>query len=132
MRDVVPRIHAAGGELVIVGNGQPEHARWFIEDFGVQTPVYTNPDRALYDAVGAARGIRLSRLPQLAWSALRAMRRGHRQTQTMGDARQLGGTFVIAPGDRVVYRYLSRDAGDHPRREAPVEALERFQASGAG
>ena len=38
----------------------------------------------------------------------------------------MGGTFVIAPGDLAVYRYLSRDPGDHPPNELPVSALERY------
>ena len=43
MRDYVPRIHGAVAELVIVGNGTPEQPRWFVEDFHIDTPVFTDP-----------------------------------------------------------------------------------------
>ena len=124
MRDYVPRIHAAGGELVIVGSGTPEQARWFVEDFAVTTPVFANPALELYRAVGARRGIALRRLPSLVRSSFRAMRKGYFQTRVLGDGNQHGGTFVVARGGAVVYHHLSRDAGDHPPPEAVVAALE--------
>lgn len=128
MRDYVPRIHAASGELVIVGNGTPQQARWFEEDFKVETPVFTDPERRLYDAVGARRGIALTRVPALMRSALRALRKGHRQTRVLGDGGQLGATLVIARGGAVVYRHVNRDAGDHAPSEEVVAALEALPA----
>jgi hypothetical protein len=52
------------------------------------------------------------------WLAgLRARRAGFRQTKVEGDPWQLGGTLVVAPGDRVLYAYANRS----PQDEAPVE-----------
>ena len=84
MRDYVPRIHGAGAELVIVGNGTPEQARWFVEDFHIETPVFTDPSLAIHRAVGARRGVRLSKLPHLLLNAVRAMSRGNFQTRVLG------------------------------------------------
>lgn len=122
MREFVPRIHAAGGELVILGNGIADHAKWFQEDFGVTTPVFTDPSLKAYEAVGAKKPFFLD--PRTFIAAARARGEGHRQTKTMGSAMQLGGVFVITPDGRMPYRYLSKYAGDHPDHEEPVAALE--------
>lgn len=114
MREYVPRIHGAGAELVVVGNGTPEQARWFIEDFHMDTPVFTDPTLGLYRAVGARRGVRLSKLPRLLGNTVRAMSKGHFQTRVLGDGRQLGGVFVIMPSGALAYRYLSEAAWRSP------------------
>ncbi|MCC7088822.1 MAG: AhpC/TSA family protein [Dehalococcoidia bacterium] len=124
MRDYVPRIHGAGAELVIVGNGTPEQARWFIEDFHIDTPVFTDPTLGIHRALGARRGVRLSKLPRLLGNAVRAMGRGHFQTRVLGDGKQLGGVFVIMAGGTLTYRYLSEVAGDHPDPNEVAPALE--------
>lgn len=125
MRAYVPRIHGAGAELVTVGNGTPEQAGWFIEDFHMETPVFTDPTLSVHRAVGARRGSRLSQLPRLMVNTVRAMSKGNFQTRVLGDGQQLGGVFVIMPGGTFAYRYLSEVAGDHPDPEVVVSALER-------
>jgi NAD(P)-dependent dehydrogenase (short-subunit alcohol dehydrogenase family) len=59
--------------------------------------------------------------PRLPLNAVRALRKGFRQTDVQGDPWQLGGVFVIKPGGRLTYRYVSREAGDH----APVDEILR-------
>ncbi len=121
MRDYVPRIHAAGGELVVLGNGTAENAKWFVEDFKFETPVFTDPALASHAIVGARKPHFPD--PRTFIAAASAMRKGFRQTRTMGSAMQLGGVFVIA-GEAMPYRFLSKFAGDHPNPEAAVKALE--------
>ncbi len=122
MRDYVPRVHAAGGELVVLGNGAAQQAAWFVEDFGMETPVVTDPDLVSHRIVGARKPMIMD--PRSMLRAAGAMRAGFRQTKTMGSAMQLGGVFVITPEGEMPYRYLSRFAGDHPDHEVPVKALE--------
>lgn len=122
MRDFIPRIHEAGGELIILGNGTPQQAAWFIEDFGVTTPVYTDPELKSHGMVGARRPLFPD--PRTMLRGLEAMRKGFRQTRILGSATQLGGLFVITPANEMRYRYLSRFAGDHPDPEDAVRALE--------
>lgn len=117
-----PRIQAAGGELVILGNGTPQHAAWFIEDYGVDAPVYTDPDLVSHGILGARRGSVVD--PRVFLRGFSAMRHGFRQTKTMGPAALNGGIFVITPDNEMPYRYLSRFAGDHPDPEAALRALE--------
>jgi peroxiredoxin len=126
---VAGSIHELGAELVVLGNGGPQHVRWFIEDFGVTTPVLTDPSLESYDAVGAKHGWLSGANPQTFLASLRAWRKGYRQTGTKGDRFQQGGVFVIMPDGSMPFRYVSRYAGDHPAPGTVVHALER--AAGA-
>lgn len=127
MCDYVPRIHAAGGELVILGNGTPEQAQWFVEDYRVATPVFTDPALRSHAIVGAARQRIFD--PRSLVRAIGAMRKGFRQSGVKGAALQLGGVFVISSDGRMPYQYLSRFAGDHPDPDGAVAALERLRAN---
>jgi NAD(P)-dependent dehydrogenase (short-subunit alcohol dehydrogenase family) len=55
---------------------------------------------------------------------MRAWRSGFRQSGVQGDPWQLGGVFVIRPEAELVYRYVSREAGDHAPAEEILAALE--------
>lgn len=129
MRDFVPRIHAAGAELVILGNGTAEHARWFVEDYKVATPVYTDPNLAAHRIIGT--GTLFLADPRTVLAGMNAFRRGFRQTGVKGSALELGGVFVITPDGRMPYRYLSKFGGDHPDPEEPVRLIEEMATSAA-
>ncbi len=106
----------------MVGNGTPEQAGAFVDDYSITTPVYTDPSLGVHRAVGARRGgggLRLIR------NALRALSKGHFQTRVLGDPGQHGGVFVITRQGEFAYSYLSEIAGDHPDPEDIVRALER-------
>ena len=60
-------------------------------------------------------------------NALRARKEGFRQAKVQGDPWQLGGTLVVAPGDRVLYAWRNRNADD----DAPVEAVLAAPRKGA-
>jgi len=119
-------IRARGAELVIVGNGAASFAAAFREDLdlGPDGPLLVDPELRAYRAAGLRRGRVEVLSPRLPGNALRALRKGFRQTSVQGDPWQLGGVFVIRPGGELVYRYLSREAGDHPPVDAVLAALE--------
>ncbi len=129
MREITAEIHESGAELVIVGNGSAQFARGFVEDYDVATPVFTDPSRALYDALGARRAgiLDLSR-PSLWRNGRRARGKGFRQHEVLGDARQLGGVFVVLPSGDTPYCYLSGVAGDHPDPQEVLAALREAVA----
>jgi hypothetical protein len=62
--------------------------------------------------------------------ALRAVRKGFRQTSVQGDPWQLGGSFVIDPKGNVLFAHTSREAGDHPDPEDILAALRRIKVGG--
>lgn len=123
MRDAYPKIRRRGAELVIVGNGRPEHAADFRDSEKVRSPLYVDPELKAYAAAGLKRGLRQSVNLSVARNAVRALMAGKRQGATQGDPWQQGGVFVIRPGDEVAYAYVSEAAGDHPPIEDVLAAL---------
>lgn len=123
MCDYIPRLHANRAELVILGSGSPDQAAWFVQEYAVTAPVYTDPALRSHAIVGAGRARPLDVRPLV--RAVRAMRQGFRQTKTMGPPRQLGGVFVITSDGRMPYHYLSQFAGDHPNPDDALQVLEQ-------
>jgi hypothetical protein len=59
----------------------------------------------------------------VAKGALTGVREKTVQTRTIGDANQLGGALVIAPGGQVVWSHMSKDAGDNAPPEDILAAV---------
>ncbi|MGH0036609.1 MAG: SDR family NAD(P)-dependent oxidoreductase [Myxococcota bacterium] len=114
MRDHIDAIRERGAELVIVGNGARHFAAAFREDFELDTPLFVDPELRAYRAAGLRRGRVEILSPRVPLNAFRALRKGFVQQSVEGDPWQLGGVFVIRPGGSLRYRYVSREAGDHP------------------
>ncbi len=115
MHRELPRIRRAGADLAFVGNGSRRFAAAFRDELGLEAPVYVDTARDSYRALGMKRSLVATVLSPRAWShGVRALRGGARQKGIKGDAWQLGGVLVVAPGGRVAYRFLSSEAGDHP------------------
>ena len=126
MRDALPEIRRCGAELIIVGNGQPQHAIDFRDTELVESPLSVDPELRAYAAAGLKRGLRSSLSPGVILRGLRAFREGKRQGATLGDPWQQGGVFVIRPGNRVDFAHISEEAGDHPAAEAILSALDKI------
>ncbi len=127
MRDALPEIRRRGAELIIVGNGRPEHAIDFRDSEHVESPLYVDPELHAYAAAGLKRGLRSSLSVGVVLRGVRALREGKRQGTTMGDPWQQGGVFIIRPGNRVDFSYISQEAGDHPSAAAIIAALDNIE-----
>ncbi|MDA1009939.1 MAG: peroxiredoxin-like family protein [Chloroflexi bacterium] len=115
LRGVWSRIEVAGVQPVVIGNGTPLMAEAFAEETGLEVPLYTNPGREVYAALGTKRpGLRAFFHPRLYWNGLRATLRGFFPKAPKGDPAQLGGVFLVRPGGEMPYAYRSDLAGDHP------------------
>lgn len=114
LRRELEAIHARGAELVVVGNGNRQSARAFVQQTGLTTPLYVDIARDAYRALGLRRDVGATLNPATLTNAWRALRAGFRQTSVQGDPWQMGGVLVVVPGGHVSYRYLSNAAGDHP------------------
>jgi hypothetical protein len=125
LRDALTEIRRRGAELVIVGNGRPEHAIDFRDREHVESPLYVDPELRAYAAAGLKRGLRSSLSPGVILRGIRAFREGKRQGAVRGDPWQQGGVFIICPGNRVQFAYVSEEAGDHPSSEAIISALDK-------
>jgi hypothetical protein len=119
------QIEALGAGIAFVGNGTAKAAAWFQKRFAPDSTVLTDPDLVSYRAIGARSGL-LSTLGPGAWGAgLRAFKSGTRQSTTKGHAYQQGGLVIMAPpGNTVLYKHISRVAGDHAPIPAVLAALE--------
>lgn len=131
MRGIAPEIELLGARLAFVGSGTPQHAAWFVEDYGVTEPVLADPELLVYRALGTRRGLRSSLSPRAAWHAVRAWRRGFRQTETRGDALQQGAVAIVLPVGAVAWSYRSAVAGDHPAPAVVLGSLARVMAGSA-
>jgi alkyl-hydroperoxide reductase/thiol specific antioxidant family protein len=132
LRDALPDIRRRGAELIIVGNGQPQHAIDFRDTEHVESPLYVDPELQAYAAAGLKRGLRSSLSPGVILRGVRAFREGKRQSAPKGDAWQQGGVFVILPGNRVEFVYISEEAGDHPSAEAILSAFDKIGRKKSG
>lgn len=116
-------ITARGASLVLVGNGGLIQARDFRDRYCPGCTLLTDPDLTSYRAIGARGGV-LNTVGPRAWaSGIRALRRGARQRSVQGHAFQQGGVLVLAPGNRVLFSYISEAAGDHPKVDDVLAAL---------
>jgi hypothetical protein len=123
LRDIHPEIQKRGTNLVVIGNGLTAQARDLRDELDFPATLWVDAKMVAYRAAGLRRGP--TRI--LSWRTfghlLRAWRGGHRQAGVQGDPWQLGGTFVMAPPDRVLFTHISREAGDHPRIQDLLQAL---------
>lgn len=128
-------IHDRGAEIVMIGNGAPNFAKAFQEDFSITTPILVDPSLESYRALGMRRGIFATLFSgKVLLHAARALRGGFRQGKTRGDHFQLGGVLVVRPDGVVLYRYQSETAGDHPPLADIIAALgtESLNTSASG
>ena len=129
LRSIIPQIHEADAQLIIIGNGTAQQAQWFLEETGLDTPVYTDPDLHVYRAIGARRGLRSVLHPMVFVRALEAWRKGHRQSGTMGDATQVGGLLIIQPDGTIPFLHRSSYAGDTPTAATILGALNKTRVA---
>lgn len=124
----LPDLEAAGGRLVLIGNGSPDQALRFQHTRAAGVTVVTDPERSSYRMVGAHRSLwGLVGPPDLAvWWQGRRM--GIRQQQRGGDRLHLGATLVVAPPRQLRFCHVNSSLGDQPRTAELVQALVLSQA----
>jgi hypothetical protein len=103
-----------GIELVVIGNGNAADIPEFRSASRFSGPILTDPSRASYRLAAFRDGLFTCLGPQTLAEGLRAILAGRRQGSLQGAPFQQGGVLVIVPGNRLVYHYRSREAGDHP------------------
>jgi hypothetical protein len=109
-----------GANLAAVGLGDIVHARAFRDEQAITFPLLVDEKRAAYRAAGLRSASLLHLLRRdNARARARAKAAGHRQERLGRNPFQLGGSFVFAPGDDVLFTHVSETFGDN----APVEAL---------
>ncbi len=116
-------IRKRGAELAFIGIGNRHFAEAFRKQFDIQSPLYVDPTRDTYRALGMRSGLRAIFNLRSLRNMMRSLRAGFRPGLIQGDGRQLGGVVVVRPGGQVAYSYASSAGGDHPPLAAILRAL---------
>jgi len=116
-------VRARGADLVLIGSGTHMQARQFAVDCAFRGPIYVDPKREAFQALGLHRSVARVLDPRARWRAAAARRAGFRSGPVAGDPWQQGGTFVVGPGAQLHLAHRDRRAGDEPRLEDVLGAL---------
>ncbi|MCU1460482.1 MAG: hypothetical protein JWO37_557 [Acidimicrobiales bacterium] len=113
MRRSYDDIRSRGAELVAIGTGNLDYARNFMAEEDIPFPVLVDDDGAAARAASLPRvGVRI--MTPRTWRATMATRKRGFHTKKPGKrVDQLGGTFVVGPGDVVHYDHVDRTSADH-------------------
>ena len=110
--------------LVVIGQGEPETARDFRREQGIDRDLLVDRDRRSYEAAGAKLAVFSELLgPRLMWRRLKRARAvGVSQGKTIGRLAQAGSVLLFAPDGSISWSHMSRDAGDIPSNDAVLQA----------
>lgn len=124
MKTLQAEIQATGTDLVAIGNGTAAMAKDFVSQFAIDYPVYTDPERSTYQAMGWRRGLGIN-FSTLGHS-MRAMGKGFVQGRTQGDTWQQGGEALLSTSGAVLWACASSEAGKHASDEQIRAALAKL------
>ncbi len=126
LRDKYSEITATGADVVAVGTGNMMYAKSFVDDEKVPFAVLVDEDGDAAEVAslkGGAKALAGMVSPSVLKAGNRARKAGHKQHKTGSRSLQLGATFVMAPGDTVLYEHLDKDFGDHAPLSDVMAAL---------
>ena len=130
MRDHEQTFKNKGANLAVVGLGDANYARLFREETGIKFPLLIDDQREAYRTAGLKKAnlLHLVRADN-ARARKRARSAGHRQVRLGQNPFQLGGSFVLGPGNVDRYAHISQTFGDNA---PPADLLAAISAIGAG
>jgi hypothetical protein len=104
-----------GSRIAVIGPGQASHLAEFREVTGYRSDLFADPGREAYRVLGFSSGISKMFGIKPVQGALSALKSGIRPGKLQGNAFQIGGAVVIAPGGELRYLYREKYVGDHPQ-----------------
>lgn len=128
----LPDYHAAGANVIIVGQGEPERAARYAERQGIDVSILVDPDRRGYEAYGLLEGTTAQilfdapdeflRCDLEAGLSLSASRHGTDRA-LVDNPWQLPGEFVVAPDGRLAHAHRYQWCEDYPDPRVHVAAI---------
>lgn len=113
-----------GADVTAIGTGGRRYATAFIEEEQVPFEVLLDQDGVAAGIVGTKRFGLTTALDPAQWRAgVRSMRSGARQHRPGARPSQLGATFVLAPGNRLLFAEHEDFAGDHADLDGVIESI---------
>jgi peroxiredoxin len=129
LRDAEPEITAKGASIVAVGTGDARYAAAFVRDEEIPYLVLVDDDAAAARAAQVRVTSFLSMFKAGTWKATVATwKRGYHIHRSGKRVTQMGGTWVIGPGNVVHYEHVDGDSTDHASITDVVAALEPTRA----
>lgn len=123
LHGVIEDIRAKGAELVAIGSGNAEQAKWFIEADDIEFPVFIDTKLRSYQAANLARSRRAVFGLRPAAGGLRRMLRGNSNRGVKGDVWQQGGVMVIHPTDGILFAHRNEHLEDMADLDQVLAAL---------
>jgi peroxiredoxin len=110
--------------------GEPKHARRYCDERAPSVTCLADDTHEAYALYGLGQG-GLGQLvsPAVLKASVRALKAGHRQTETVHDAKMLPGTFIVDRDGTIRYTYYSTHAGDHPAIDDLIAAATSLQSA---
>ena len=125
MRDEYEELKAKGAEVVAVGTGSQRYAATFTDEEHIPFPVLVDDDAAAARAASVRRVgmLRLLTDRRSLAGTRRARAAGHRIHKAGRRVTQLGATFVIGPGNQLLYEHVDEHSADHAALEDVLAAV---------
>jgi peroxiredoxin len=125
LRDHYDEIRALGGDVIAIGTGSVKYAASFVDDENVPFPVLVDDYRHAAHAAQVKRvNFRVLLFDKRSRAGTKAAREaGHRIHWPGKRTNQLGATFVLGPGDTVLYEHIDDHSADHAPLEDVIAAL---------
>ena len=124
LNERLPEIEARGAQLIAIGNGHAHWAQAFIDDEGIEFPVFVDPGRRSYKEFGMQHGRRKVFNRKTKAHSERARDSGFRQTATKGDPFQNGGVVVLDEAGDVIFSHVEEVTGDLADLDQVIAALD--------
>ena len=118
------------GRLFVIGFAAPARMVAYERELGLDLPLYCDPQRALYGALGFGRAsFARAWLDPRVWARYGSLlARGRRPRRPEQDTLQLGGDAVFDADARLRWLYSSRGPEDRPGVDELIAALSRAAA----
>jgi len=118
---------ALGADVAGVAFCDPSWLRAYRDDKKPGIPLFTDPDRAVYRALGLDRlSFFRTWSPWALWKYLRLLGAGRRwKPYGEEDVRQQGGDALVLPGGATPYLFRGRDSSDRPSVAELLAAVRR-------
>jgi len=113
--------------LAVIGSGDPHHFKAFKETTGYGGLLFSDPSLAAFSLLGFSKGLAGFLSIRSVFKATSALKEGHRQGSVQGSTLQLGGAIVIDVSGAVCYFFSGRKAGDHPKINELLNAVDDLQ-----
>lgn len=124
MRSHIDEIRSRGADVVAIGTGNPMYAKDFIQKFDINYLVLIDADASAARAAAVKRGSKRQLIgPGALMRGISGFIGGGRQGKPGARISQLGATFVIAPGGKILYEHLADASSDNPPMEDVLAAL---------